>query len=332
MATQRRYQKRKKSRRKKTSVTKTAYSLLTIAAAFVLLVTVNSFLPFSPAIPTWQKIANEWRDLTADSSFPNTEISSADVSVHYIDVGQGNCTLIRTKEHNILIDAGENDQGDTVVAYLKAQGVERLDYAVASHPHSDHIGGMDVVINAIPTENIIMPKLEKSIVPTTRTYEDLLDAIEMQRVNVIQANVGDDYEIDGAVMTILGPSGEYNDLNNMSVAVRFSYQNIAFLSTADMEKKAELDLLEYGENLRANVFLASHHGSKTSNTEEFLDQVGAEYYVIQCGYQNEYGHPHAEALKRFEERHGEILRSDILGNIVFETDGEGLTVHTQKEG
>ena len=188
------------------------------------------------------------------------------------------------------------------------------------------------MIREVKTKNIIMPKLKKSMVPTTRTFEDLLDAIEQENVEVIPASVGDEYKIDDGVMTILGPSGDFKDLNNLSVAVKFEYKDIAFLSTADMEKQAELALLDYHEDLSADVFLAGHHGSKTSNTEEFLDQIHADYFVVQAGYENEYGHPHKEALKRFEDRNGNILRSDIVGTIVFETDGSGLTVRTEKQG
>lgn len=322
----RRYQKRK--RKQKTSL-KAFYSFLAIVACFFAAITVNTYAPFTRSLPTWEQIRAEVGSMLEDASYPQGYVDG-EVTVHYIDVGQGNCTLIRTKEHAVLIDAGENDQGETVVSYLKGQGIEKIDYAIATHPHSDHIGGLDVVIREIPTENIIMPKLKKSLIPTTRTYEDLLTAIQENNVNVITAKVGEQYEIDGGILTILGPAGDFNDLNNISVGARFSYGDVAFLSTGDMEEQAEEALLNTGERLSADVFLAGHHGSDTANSEAFLKAVGAEYFVVQCGYQNQYGHPHKEILRRMEQLGGEILRTDVSGTIVFSTDGTQLDLQTEK--
>lgn len=318
-----------KYRRKKNQKIKGIGAILTLLLTLGILVTINSYYPISDALPTWQKIEQEFKSYFSDGT-PYQGTPDGKLSVHFIDVGQGNCTLIQSPSGTILVDAGENDQGDEVISYLKAQGVTKIDYAVASHPHSDHIGGMDVVLNEIPADYIIMPELKSSIVPTTRTYEDLLNVIEAKQIKVLKANVGDSYEIGGGILKILGPSGDFDDLNNMSVAVKYSYGRRSFFATADMEKKAEKALLQTGEDLSADVFLMGHHGSSTSNTTELLNQVNPEYYVIQAGYGNEYGHPHKEILAEIQKRGKTMYRSDRDGSVIFTTDGESLEVTTTK--
>ncbi len=320
---------RKTGQKKKQAVNGGIVSLLIMLVFFAGLVTLNTYYPISSTLPTWQSIKTEF-----DSYFnkPQEDVGYVDgeISVHFIDIGQGNAILIQSNGKNVLVDAGDNDKGRTVVNYLRAQGVDKLDYAIATHPHADHIGGMDIVISNIPTDNIIMPELKDSLVPTTKTYEDLIKAIQMHHVNTIKAKVGDSYDLNGGVMRILGPSGDFDDLNNMSVAVKYTYGNRVFLTTGDMETQAEEALLATGESVKADVFSLGHHGSSTSNDAVFLDAVGANYYIALMGYENRYGHPHQETIQKVADRGATFLRSDVNGTIVFTTDGETLNVTTEK--
>lgn len=323
---------KRKYRRKKKEKVRGLWGFLTVILAFAALITINGFYPISSSLPTWESIRIELQAYLADPVVKPEQPGHVDgvVEVHFIDVGQGNCTLIKSNGSYALIDAGENDQGEKVVSYLQSQGVDHLDYAVATHPHSDHIGGMDIVLSQIPTTNIIMPQLEDSLVPTTRTYEDLLTAISTYGVNVITAQMGESYDLGGGILRVVGPAGTFQDLNNSSVGIKFTYGERRFLFTGDMENQAEEAVLKSGENLQADVFLLGHHGSSTSNDDDFLDAVGAQYYIAAVGYNNQYGHPHRETLKKAQDRGVTLYRSDQNGTVVFTTDGTSLDVTTEK--
>ena len=320
---------RRKTRQKK-KIGSIFATFLAMVLAFAILVTLNSALHFSSGLPSWQQIRTEFESYLKDGEKQIQSVSGT-AKVHFIDVGQGQCTLIQADGSNVLIDAGENDQGEKVVSYLQSQGVTQIDYAVGSHPHSDHIGGMDVVIDAIPTKRIILPELPSDLVPTTKTYLDLLDAVERNGVQVIPAKVGEEYALNGGSIRVLGPAGEFNDLNSMSVGIKFTYGERSFLTTGDMEQEAEEALLQTGEDLSADVYALGHHGSKTSNSMDLLRKVQAEYYIAQAGYRNEYGHPHEEVLERVRKLGGTFLRSDQDGTVVFTTDGKNLE-YTKEKG
>lgn len=320
---------RRKTRQKK-KIGSIFATFLAMVLAFAILVTLNSALHFSSDLPSWQQIRTEFESYLKDGEKQIQSVSGT-AKVHFIDVGQGQCTLIQADGSNVLIDAGENDQGEKVVSYLQSQGVTQIDYAVGSHPHSDHIGGMDVVIDAIPTKHIILPELPSDLVPTTKTYLDLLDAVERNGVQVIPAKVGEEYALNGGSIRVLGPAGEFNDLNSMSVGIKFTYGERSFLTTGDMEQEAEEALLQTGEDLSADVYALGHHGSKTSNSMDLLRKVQAEYYIAQAGYRNEYGHPHEEVLERVRKLGGTFLRSDQDGTVVFTTDGKNLE-YTKEKG
>ena len=255
-------------------------------------------------------------------------IASADeLTIHFIDVGQGDCTLIAAQGHFMLIDGGERGSEDRVVKYLKAQGVTALDYVVASHPHSDHIGGLAYgVLDAFPVGTVVAPRISKENTPTTQTYEAFLEAVSRQAANGAQAKYakpGEVYPLGGAAFTILGPLREDGqNYNNDSVALRVTYGDTAALFTGDAEQPAENALREkWGAGLRADLFKAGHHGSNTSCTAALLDLVAPRYVVISCGVGNSYGHPAAKLLERLRARQIEIARTDIEGTLVFASDG-----------
>ena len=263
---------------------------------------------------------------------PQAEPVEGLLEVHSIDVGQGDCFFLRTPEQAVLIDSGERENADTIVEYLHALGVEQLDLAVATHPHSDHIGAMAEVLEQIPAQTILMPDLPDSIVPTTKTYERLLDTIEQQQIQVELTEPGMRYDLgQGAVLTVLGPVKQYRDLNLMSVVCRVDAGATSFLFTGDMEKEAEQDLIAAGANLHVDVLKAGHHGSSTSSSKEFLQEVSPLCTVISLGEGNSYGHPHKEAVERLHS-YGPIYRTDLLGNIVFYSNGDSIYIQSQKGG
>lgn len=249
-------------------------------------------------------------------------VSGTDLRVDFIDVGQGDSTLIEKDGHFMLIDAGERDQRETVVSYLKKRGVEKLDYVIGTHPHSDHIGGMEAVIREFDIGKVILPEKEHTI----KIYERLLDAIEDKDLKVTLPKVGDSYELGGASFQILAPNRDYGDnLNNWSVGIRLIYGKNSFVLCGDAEKEAEEDMAANGLSLKADVLKLSHHGSSTSSTDQFMDMVNPDYAVISCGKNNDYGHPHKEILEMLKKRNIKAFRTDRLGTIVAVSDGTNVT-------
>lgn len=260
----------------------------------------------------------------------SSEASKQPFSVHYINVGQGDCILIKSGDETVLIDAGERGNAEIITNYLKQQNVTKLDYVIATHPHSDHIGSMVDVLSSFPVSNIIMPKLSKSNTPTTKTYENLLKTIKSKDINAVYATPGESYKIGKAEMTVLAPLTDKDDLNNMSVVVRVVYGSNSFLFTGDAEIKSENRILETDAVLRSDVLKMGHHGSSTSSGEKFMDDVSPKLCIISCGIDNDYGHPHKETLEMLKERKISYLRTDECGSIVVGSDGTNLTVSTEK--
>lgn len=258
--------------------------------------------------------------------------SSADVQVHFIDVGQGDSIYIKAYDKNILIDAGEAESNTDVAAYLKEAGVEKLDVVIATHPHSDHIGGMSAVLEQIPADEIIMPRLPDQIVPTTRTYERLLETIQAKGIPVTLAQdaLGTIDLGNGCSLELLGPQKDYEDLNNMSVAARFTGNGYSVLFCGDAEKEAEKDLLDSGVSLKANIQKLSHHGSNTSNTKKFLDAVGADAYAICVGKGNSYNHPTDSVIKRVNAYEKPVNRTDYNGTFIYELNEDGIRVLSER--
>ena len=192
-----------------------------------------------------------------DADLVKATKTSSVLSVHFIDVGQGDSILIQSGDHDMLVDAGENDQGDTVVTYLHSQGIEKLDYVIGTHPHSDHIGGLDDVINNFSIDKVILPPVEN----TTKTYEDVLDAISSQGLKVTKPVAGDTYKLGYASFQIIAPNGNYgDDLNNWSVGIKLTNGDNSFVMCGDAESQAEADICASGINLSADVLKLGHHG------------------------------------------------------------------------
>ena len=273
---------------------------------------------------------NLGENLKQNSGLAGKPASSADLSVHFIDVGQGDCTLVMCNGKNMLIDAGESDQGEKVVEYLKAQNIESLDYVIGTHPHSDHIGGLRAVVESdIKIGKIIMPKIPDEQVPTSYTYTKLLKAIISKGLTITSA---DDsvFNLGSAVINTYTPKKKYKDLNDYSVATKITHGENSFLITGDLGKQSEKELVNRGCDLSARVLQVCHHGSRESSSDLFLSKVIPAYAVIQCGAGNSYGHPHEEALERLSGYTSEIYTTDTDGTIVFESDGEGMNIKKEK--
>lgn len=251
--------------------------------------------------------------------------SATDAYVHFIDVGQGSSTLIQIGSKGILIDAGEDEYGDYVADYVNSCGIDTLEYVVASHPHSDHIGGLCDVLERYPAKEMIMPYLTEENTPTTRVYERLLDCIAENEIPVTASEVGDKYELDGISMEILGPAEQDDDLNNMSVICRVAVNGSSFMILGDAEKPEMKSVFAATPTLtyKSDVVAMGHHGSRTSIQKDFLSAVDADVAVISCGKDNSYNHPHEEALEYIEKENMTLYRTDYDGHVVFRCTENG---------
>ena len=250
-----------------------------------------------------------------------TDQEQEPLEVHYIDVGQGNATLIKSGSHAMLIDAGDSNQGTKVQLYLTKQGVESLDYLVLTHPDADHIGGAPVIITKFDIGQIFLSNYEKE----NQTIQKVEDAMQYKNLTAAEYEAGDAFTLGDATFTILGPGKAYADSNNASVALMLQNGSNRFLFTGDCEAEAEADMIAQGEALQADVYLAGHHGSDTASSQAFMDAVRPAYAVISCGEGNSYGHPHAEVLNRFRSMGIQVFRTDEQGSVIAESDGSEIT-------
>ncbi|WP_077864691.1 ComEC/Rec2 family competence protein [Clostridium saccharobutylicum] len=243
--------------------------------------------------------------------------------VHYIDVGQGDSELIQIGDKNILIDAGTSDK--KTLDYLKKINITKLDYVIATHPHEDHIGSMDDVINYCTIGTFYAPK----VTTTTKTYENMIDALKKKNLKITVPKVGEQINIDNATLTFLAPnSTKYDDLNNYSIVVKVKYGNNSFLFTGDAEALSEGEILQKQLDIQADVLKVGHHGSSSSTSQDFLNKVNPKYAVISCAKGNDYGHPHKETLDKLKDKNIGIFRTDLSGTIIATSDGAKITFNS----
>jgi len=259
-----------------------------------------------------------------DRLFPARDflhIDEGEIIVSFIDVGQGDAVLIRSADNAILIDGGEHRQRNVVLDYLRDAGVRKLDYVIATHPHSDHIGGLVTVLGRVEVGRVIMPDIEHN----TETYLNFLAAIENNNIPVTFPEPGDRIRAGIINLTVLSPpQGHFTDPNNNSVSVRLVHGNTSFIFTGDAERAAEQWMVDSGVTLRSDVLRVGHHGSNTSTTEAFLDAVDPVAAVIQVGENNRHGHPHPDVMDRLTSRGIAIYRTDELGTIRMITNGQRI--------
>ncbi len=248
--------------------------------------------------------------------------AAAGLEVYFIDVGNADAILVRDGLGAVLVDAGNNGDGEDILRFLEERGVRRLNYAIGTHPHEDHIGGLDDVLRGIDVGSLILPEKESD----TQTYLDVLDAMEDERIPRIEAEAGLSYEVGGFTLKIIGPARLYEDMNNNSVVARIEYGDTAFLLPGDIEEAAEKDILAQGYDISCDVLKAPHHGSETSSSYLFLRQSNPESVVILCGEGNSYGHPHEGPLSRYRDLGATVYRTDTMGTVAFYSDGQEITV------
>ncbi len=253
---------------------------------------------------------------------------SGELKVHFLDVGQADSILIQEPSGKVmLIDAGNNSDADMMVNYINNLGIGKIDYVIGTHPHEDHIGGMDAVINTFDVGEVMMPKVSTN----TKTFEEVLLSIKNKNLKITSPELGLDYKLGDATFTVLAPVSEkYESLNNYSIVINLNFGETGFLFMGDAEVDSEKDIIDTGINFASDVIKIGHHGSSTSSSGAFLKKVIPKYAVISVGADNEYGHPDSIILNRLKVMGVETLRTDRLGTIVFTSNGKVMSYETIK--
>ena len=257
-----------------------------------------------------------------------SEPSGEALTVTFIDVGQGDSILIETPSgKTMLVDGGERVAGDKVVRALKEKGIERINIVVGTHPHADHIGGLIKVFEKLSVEAVY----DSAKPHSSKTYEDYLTLIYEKDIPFYVARAGEEIQLDDSVrVTVLWPPDtdggnpfdvEKLSVNNASVVLRVDFGTSTLLLTGDAEAVFENELIRRDSIPQAQVLKVAHHGSDTSSTDDFLDKVKPAIAVICVGDGNRYGHPHKEVIKSLIYVGADILRTDIHGTIVLQSDG-----------
>lgn len=263
-----------------------------------------------------------------DNSTQKIETSKVDgnLIVDFIDVGQGDSILIRQGDHAMLIDGGTSECKDDLLNFLESENIQKFDYIVGTHPHEDHIGSLDDVINAYDFDTILFPK----VTTTTKTFENLVNAVKNKNKKFTTPVSGNEYTLGDAKFKILAPSSDsYQSLNNYSIVIKLTYGENTFMFTGDAETLSETEMLNSFDDLTADVLKIGHHGSTTSTSKKFLNAVNPKYAVISVGKDNTYNHPTKTTMNKLEELKIPVYRTDEEGTIECVSNGKDITFNVE---
>lgn len=288
---------------------------LLVAIIFIILgvVGVEQFQTVNPVANVEAEIVNK------------IEIDEQKLEVFFWDVGQADSVLVLNNGKSMLIDAGNDENGEEIVKNIKALGITKLDYVVVTHMHADHMGGMDKVMNAFTIENIYMPQTSQ----TTKQVQEMLEVMLNKGLTYQSPEIGDIFtlgSINGRVVYV--ENNEPENLNNSSIVIELSFGTQKFLFMGDVEKEVEETLqLE-----KVNVLKVGHHGSSTSSSEKLIQQIKPDIAVISVGKDNSYRHPNSSVIERLKKYGATVYRTDQEGTIWISCDGNENIVKKIKNG
>jgi competence protein ComEC len=257
-------------------------------------------------------------------TYQSGNLTSENLVIHFIDVGQADSILVEMPNKEVaLIDGGNRDDAELIIGYIKNLKINKINYIIATHPHEDHIGGLPDIINTFKIGKVYMPNRKAN----TKIFEKLLSEINKKGLKIIKAKGGQKIiDLKDLKFSILAPNSDrYDETNEYSIVNKLVYKNTSFLFTGDAEEESEKEMISLGFNLSADLLKVGHHGGRTSTTESFLDKVNPKYAVISVGKDNDYGHPHKELIERLNGRNIKVLRTDEIGTIIVQSNGEKIS-------
>lgn len=253
--------------------------------------------------------------------------SDDQLTISYIDVGQGNSVLIQDGDKNMIIDGGDRAQSSKVISFLEQRNINTIDYLVASHYDSDHISGLVGIFNKFKVKNVLNPDYTKD----TKIFRSYKNQRDRSKAKVIIPRVGDKFNLNNSNFTIVGPQTyNFSEDNDRSIVIKLEYGDRKFLFPGDAAKESESAMIYSGINLKSDVLMVGHHGSKYSTNDFFLDEVNPKIAVISVGKNNRYNHPSDKVLKKLEDRGIKVLRTDKMGDIILKTDGRRIEINHEK--
>lgn len=247
--------------------------------------------------------------------------------VHYIDADQGDATLFQYDDFTIMFDTGDW-KNERVINYINEVGITHINLIIISHPHADHIGQLDKIINSVSVDEVWMTEN----VSSSNVFQNAINAILENDIDFIEPEAGDIFNIGNMEISILHPKTLTGDLNEDSIAARFTYGDISFLFTGDAYRKQEQQMMSQNYPLQADFIQLGHHGSNTSSDPAFIQTVDPTYAIYSAGANNSYGHPHEEVVSLFNDSDMTLLGTDVHGTIKVTTDGKSYDVTTEKDG
>ena len=249
----------------------------------------------------------------------NDNIVNGNLEIYYFDVGEADSILIKENDYTMLIDAGNNEDGENLVNYLKDDiGISNINIVVGTHPHEDHIGGLDNIINSFDIEKIYLP----NVITTSKTFKDVLNAIEDRHYKITIPKVDESIILGDLRFKVLNTGTDEKNLNDSSIVLRLDYGSTSYLFTADISSQIEKELLN--SDIDVDVLKISHHGSGYSSSIDFLKSVSPKYAIISVGKDNTYNHPSSKVIKRLNDMNVEVYRTDDSGTIKIVSDGNSI--------
>lgn len=241
-------------------------------------------------------------------------VDTSKLQIIYFDVGQADSTLIMNNGKTVLIDGGNDSDGDNLVKYIKSQKISKIDTVIATHLHADHIGGLDDVIDSFNIGTVYMP----DTINTDKQVEEFLDAMERKKLKYEVPEIGTKFDVGLANCEVVAINNDARDLNNSSIVIQLNYLKQNYLFMGDSEKEVE-DSRNWN---KINVLKVGHHGSSSSSTEKFLNQTRPDIAIISVGLNNQYNHPSVDVLNRLKNLNATIYRTDEDGSLLLESDGK----------
>lgn len=281
----------------------------------LVLLVILIFIAYGPEINDYSKqFRKEEVKLTDTDSF----------KIYFIDVGEADSILVEDKGEFSLIDTGNNEDGPKLVNYFKELGITKFKYVIGTHPHEDHIGGMDDIIRNFDIEHIYMPDVQVEY----KTYTEIVDLVTEKNMNIETPQIDSTFVMNDSLFKVLWISKDEEDINDDSIVLKLNYKNTSYIFTGDATKNVEFNILD--KDLSSDVLKVGHHGAGSSTSAQFLKAVSPQYAIISVGKLNDYNHPHNITLKKLNRLNIKTYRTDLDGTIILSSDGENISFETLK--